>query len=196
MKNLVLNKLAAVPPLHYTRIAVVLHWLIAILLLSQFAFGWLLDDIPRNTPARGYWINLHKSCGVVIGPLIVLRIIWRLRHAPPPALPMRGWQKRAAAASHAAMYACMVLMPLSGYLASNFSKHGIKLFNTIKLAPWGSDDKVLYAVFNQTHKITAVLLASLIAVHLLAVIKHVVIDRDRLLARMWRGAAVPTSSLR
>jgi cytochrome b561 len=172
----------------FTRTAIVLHWLLAVLLAGQFAFGWLLDAIPRNTPARGWWINQHKSVGLVIGLLIVLRIFWRLRHAPPPALPMPAWQRRAASASHLAMYACMVLMPLSGYLASNFSKHGIKLFNTVRLAPWGSDDKLVYAVFNQTHKVTAVLLAVLIGVHLLAVAKHVLVDRDRLLARMWRGA--------
>lgn len=174
----------------YTRTAIVLHWLIALLLLSQFGFGWLLDDIPRNTPARGYWINLHKTSGVLIGLLIVLRIGWRLRHAPPPAPWMPTWQRRAAHASHLAMYACMVLMPLSGYLASNFSKHGIKLFNVVRLAPWGSDDKLLYAVFNQTHKVTAVLFAALIAIHLLAVVKHVLVDRDHLLARMWRRAGV------
>lgn len=174
----------------YTRTAIVLHWLIALLLLSQFGFGWLLEDIPRNTPARGYWINLHKTSGVLIGLLIVLRIGWRLRHAPPPALAMPAWQRRAAHASHLAMYACMVLMPLSGYLASNFSKHGIKLFNVVRLAPWGSDDRLLYAVFNQTHKVTGVLFAALIAVHLLAVLKHTLVDRDHLLARMWRGAGV------
>ncbi len=85
---------------------------------------------------------------------------------------------------------CMVLMPLSGYLASNFSKHGIKLFNAVKLAPWGRDDKLIYAVFNQTHKVTAVLLAVLIGVHLLAVVKHVLVDRDGLLSRMWGRAAL------
>ena len=172
----------------FTRTAIVLHWLVALLLVGQFAFGWLLDEIPRNTPARGWWINQHKSVGLVIGLFILLRIFWRLRHAPPPALPMPAWQRRAASASHLAMYACMVLMPLSGYLASNFSKHGIKLFNAVKLAPWGSDDKLVYAVFNQTHKVTAVLLAVLIGVHLLAVAKHVLVDRDRLLSRMWPGA--------
>jgi cytochrome b561 len=174
----------------YTRTAIVLHWLIALLLLSQFGFGWLLEDIPRNTPARGYWVNLHKSTGVLIGLLIVLRIGWRLRHAPPPAPPMQAWQRRAAHASHLAMYACMVLMPLSGYLASNFSKHGIKLFNVVRLAPWGSDDKLLYALFNQVHKVTGVLFAALIVVHLLAVLKHTLVNRDGVLSRMWRGADV------
>ncbi len=174
---------------HFTRTAIVLHWLIALLLTGQFAFGWLLDTIPRNTPARGWWINQHKSVGLVIALLILVRIGWRLRHRPPPAPPMPPWQRRAAGASHLALYVCMVLMPLSGYLASNFSKHGIKLFNTVRLAPWGADDKLLYAVFNQTHKVTAVLLAVLIGVHLLAVAKHMLVDRDRLLARMWWRAA-------
>jgi len=172
----------------FTRTAIVLHWLIALLLLGQFAFGLLLDDIPRNTPARGYYINLHKSTGLLIGLLIVLRIGWRLRHPPPPPLPMPAWQRRAAAASHFGLYACMVLMPLSGYLASNFSKHGVKFFNLVRLAPWGSDDKALYAFFNGTHGVTAVVLATLVVLHVLAVLKHTLVDRDRLLGRMWRPA--------
>ena len=173
----------------FTRTAIVLHWLIAVLLIGQFAFGWLLGEIPRNTPERGFWINQHKSVGLVIGVLVLLRVVWRLRHAPPPPLPMATWQRHAANASHLAMYVCMVVMPLSGYLASNFSKHGIKLFNAVKLAPWGSDDKLLYAVFNQTHQVTAVVFAVLIGVHLLAVAKHVLVDHDRLLSRMRIGSA-------
>lgn len=174
----------AAPP-RYTRTAIVLHWLLALLLTGQFAFGFWLEEIPRNTPARGFWINQHKSVGLVLGLLILARLAWRLRHRPPPPLPMPAWQRRAAHASHWAMYACMVLMPLSGYLGSNFSKHGIKLFNLLRLPPWGPDDKLLYAIFNQTHAVTAVLLLALIALHLLAVFKHVLIDRDRLLERMW-----------
>ncbi|MDB5959676.1 MAG: uncharacterized protein JWP59_970 [Massilia sp.] len=176
----------AAAPRRFTRTAIVLHWLIALLLLGQLAFGWLvLQDIPRNTPGRGFWVNQHKSVGLVIGLLILLRIYWRLRHRPPPPLPMPAWQRRAASASHLALYICMVLMPLSGYLGSNFSKYGIKLFNTVQLAPWGSDNKAIYAFFNQTHAVTATVLALLIAVHVLAVAKHMWIDRDDLLARMW-----------
>jgi len=68
----------------YTRTAMTLHWLIAILLLSQFAFGWYLNDIPRGVPARGYFVNLHKSSGMLIAVLIVMRLVWRLSHKPPP----------------------------------------------------------------------------------------------------------------
>lgn len=169
----------------YTRTAMLLHWLIAILLLSQFAFGWYLTDVPRGTPARGYFVNLHKSTGMLLGMLILLRLAWRLTHAPPP-LPdtVPRWQQRLAAASHRMLYACMIVMPLSGYIASNFSKHGVNFFNSVKLAPWGTDDKLVYAVLNQTHKITALLLAALVTVHVLAALKHLLINRDGVFSRM------------
>jgi cytochrome b561 len=170
----------------YTATAIALHWLIALLLLGQFAFGLMLDDIPRGTPARGLYVNLHKSSGIVIGLLIVLRIVWRLTHTPPP-LPemMPAWQRRAAILGHAALYLCMLMLPLSGYLASNFSRHGIKFFNLVRLPPWGPDDKTLYAFFNSTHHIAALLLALFVALHVLAVAKHMLVDRDGLVRRIW-----------
>ena len=169
----------------YTRTAMFLHWLIAMLLLGQFAFGWYLDDIPRGVPARGYYVNLHKSTGILIALLIVFRIVWRLTHTPPP-LPdvMPAWQRRAAAASHRLLYVLMLVMPLSGYVASNFSKHGVNFFNTVRLAPWGSDDKLVYAVFNQTHKITSWLLLALVILHVLAALKHLLVDRDHIFSRI------------
>lgn len=178
----------------YTTTAIVLHWLIAMLLLGQFVFGLMLDDIPRGTPERGFYVNLHKSSGIVLGLLIVLRLAWRLFHTPPP-LPatMPAWQRQASRLTHAVLYLCMVAMPLSGYLASNFSKHGVKFFNLVRLPPWGPDDKTLYSLFNQTHQLTALLLALLVGLHLLAVAKHMLVDRDGLLSRMWLRRAVRRS---
>lgn len=158
----------------YGRTARVLHWLIAIFLLAQCAFGFWLGDVPRNTPERAYFINLHKSIGLLIGVLILLRVFWRLRHlAPQLPLAMLRWQQRLAASSHHVMYLFMLVLPLSGYLASNFSKHGVKFFNIVMLSPWGPDDKLLYRVFNQAHKVGAVLLLALISLHVLAAFWHV-----------------------
>lgn len=189
--------MATPAPASYTGTAIALHWLVALLLLGQYAFGLALDDIPRGTPARGHYVNLHKSVGILIGLLILLRIGWRLTHRPPP-LPagMAPWQRRAAGFSHAALYACMLALPLSGYLASNFSRHGIKFFNTLRWAPWGPDDKALYAFFNGAHHIAALLLALLVGLHVLAVAKHSFVDRDRLLLRMWPRRAVPADPSR
>ena len=118
----------------YSSTAIVLHWLIALLLAGQFAFGWYLGEIPRGVPARGYFVNLHKSTGLLIGLLILVRIGWRLTHKPPPLYnTVPRWQQQAATATHYLLYVLMMVMPLSGYLASNVSKHGVNFFNSLKL---------------------------------------------------------------
>jgi cytochrome b561 len=168
----------------YSGVAVALHWLIAALLLGQIAFGWFLTTIARGTPMRGIYVNFHKSTGITIGVLILARILWRLLHAPPPFPSfMPAWQRATARANHIALYALMLTMPLSGYIASNFSKYGIKFYNAVKLPPWGIDDHRVYAFFNSIHVVAAYLFAALIALHVLAALQHA-IRRDRVLSRM------------
>jgi len=168
----------------YDRVARLLHWLLAALLIAQLAFGWWLDEVPRNTPARGYFINLHKSVGVVLGLLVLARLGWRLGHKPP-AWPstLPAWQRQASSITHRLLYGLMLIVPISGYLASNFSKHGINFFNSIKLAPWDVDNRDIYALFNQTHKLSVALLAGLIAIHAGAALWHG-LRRDGVLSRM------------
>src|SRR3954468_22246189 len=95
---------AASPTARYDRVAAWLHWAIGALLLAEIAFGLLLDEIaPRGTPARAGVINLHKSFGIVLGVLIVIRIAWRLGHAPPPwPATMSARRQRAANLGHVA----------------------------------------------------------------------------------------------
>jgi cytochrome b561 len=174
----------------YSRTAIFLHWLLVALLLAQIGFGWFLDDVPRGTPARTIYVNLHKSTGMLIGLVILLRLYWRLTHrAPPLPQSMPAWQRAAARWTHLALYACMVIMPLSGYLASNFSKYGVNFFNRIKLAPWGAEDAAVYAFFNTTHVITSTIFALLIALHVLAALRHL-LQKDGLFSRMWLARSV------
>jgi cytochrome b561 len=170
---------------HYTKVAIVLHWLVAALLLGQITFGWFLETVPRGTPMRGVYVNLHKSTGLTLALLIVARVLWRLANHPPP-LPsfMPSWERRAATWSHPALYACMLGMPLSGYIASNFSKHGVKLFNWIFLPPWGTDDARIYAIFNTTHVVLSYLFVALIVLHVCAAVRHAA-HRDGVLSRIW-----------
>ena len=173
------------PPDRYTRTAVVLHWLIGIALIGEIAFGFLLREIPRGTPPRGVWVNQHKSVGIVLGLLILARIVWRLAHRPP-ALPsvVPPWQSAAARVNHVAMYVCMIVIPLAGYLASNFSKNGVKFFASMILPPWGPDLPWLYKLLNGVHDLAAYVLTALIVVHVLATLKHALIDRDHPFSRM------------
>ena len=173
------------PTTHYDRVAIALHWLIGVALLVQIGFGFALDDIaPRGTPARAGIINLHKSCGIVLALLIAVRLGWRLKHHPPgwPA-SIPDWQQRAARLGHRALYACMLVMPLSGYIASNFSKHGIKFFG-VPLRAWGPDSPGVYDLFNGVHVATAWVFAALIIGHVLIALRHAV-ARDGVFARIW-----------
>lgn len=177
-------------PGRYDRVAAALHWLIGVSLLGQIAFGFLLDEIaPRGTPARGAVINLHKSVGIVLGLAIVLRVLWRLAHRPPgwgAALP--AWQQRAARLGHVALYLCMVTMPLSGYVASNFSKHGVKFFG-VTLPAWGPNLPDVYAALNLVHVVTAWVFSALIVGHVAMALRHALVDRDGILFRMWPWAS-------
>lgn len=161
--------------LHYTRVAIVLHWLIGVLLFAQIGFGWFLESVPRGTPMRGFYVNLHKSTGLTLALLILARIAWRLIHRPPP-LPafVPAWERRAARWSHVALYVCMLGMPLSGYIASNFSKFGVKLFNAVMLPPWGPENPQVYAIFNTTHVVLSYIFVTLIVVHILAAMRHAI----------------------
>jgi len=169
----------------YTRVAMLLHWLIALAVLGQIAFGWYLQSVPRLTPDRTIFVNFHKSTGLVIAALIALRLAWRLSHRPPP-LPesMPVWERRAARASHVLLYTCMLIMPLAGYTASNFSKFGVKLFNAVLLPPWGVDDRGIYAFFNGLHVGTSYVFVALIAIHVLAAFKHLIFPRHGIFRRM------------
>lgn len=172
-------------PVRYTRTAVALHWLLALLILGQIAFGWYLDEVPRGTPERTIFVNLHKSIGMVLGLIILLRLYWRITHAAP-ALPgtMARWEQSTARVTHAALYVCMLLMPLSGYTASNFSKWGVNFFNAVKLPPWGVNSPAVYDALNTTHIVTSWIFVALIAGHVLAAVRHLIL-RDRIFQRMW-----------
>jgi len=170
----------------YTKVAIALHWILALGILLQIGLGLFLNDVPRGSPERSAWVNFHKSIGITLAALIVVRLAWRITHRPPP-LPgtMRSWERIAARANHALLYVCMLGMPLTGYIASNFSKFGIKYFGLVMLPPWGFDDKQVYAAFNTMHKVLALVFVGLIVLHVAAALKHALFERDGLMRRMW-----------
>ena len=116
---------------------------------------------------------------------IVFRACWRWFHPPPP-MPdwMPRWERIGASATHVALYACMLIMPLTGYIASNFSQWGVKYFNAIQLPPWGIDDERVYAFFNGAHVVTSYVFVALILLHAVSAIWHAWL-RDGILGRMW-----------
>lgn len=177
----------ASPPLRYTWQAMALHWLLAVLIIGMLWLGFSLEDIPRNTPARGFYVNLHKSFGVLVLLLTLLRLAWRARHAAPP-LPADTprWQQRAAGWSHGLLYLLVLTQALSGYLGSSFGKYGVKFFG-LPLPQWAWESKAVQSFFGSIHGVAAVALLALVVVHVLAALKHLLVDRDRVFLRMWPG---------
>ena len=95
----------------YTKMALTLHWLIAALVVAQLTLGWWMIDIPKQpVGVRAFWFNLHKSIGMTIALLVLVRIAWRLRHpAPPLPLYVPAWQRRSAAISQRRERTCRKL---------------------------------------------------------------------------------------
>lgn len=179
----------------YDRVAITLHWLIAVGVIAQIALGWWMIEIPKQpVGVRAYWFNLHKSIGLTLAALIALRLGWRLAHRPPP-LPgsVPAWQVRAAAISHWLLYTCMIVMPLAGYLGSTFSGYPIRLYG-MTLPGWGWRDDALKDFFSDLHLATAWAFMALIALHVAAALKHALLDRDGVFSRMWPRAARAESS--
>src|SRR4051812_48799146 len=110
-------------PAHHTRTATVLHWLIALGVLTQFFLGWWMRTLPDKTGVQAYWFNLHKSIGLTVFMLVVALTAWRPPHPPVP-LPatMPLWQRRSARTAHILIYACLLIMPVTGYMGSSFTR--------------------------------------------------------------------------
>jgi cytochrome b561 len=172
----------------YTTTAIIFHWIVAVLALTMIGLGLFMTGIPKGSPDRAFYFNLHKSIGLTVAVLVVARLWWRARN-PPPLLPasMPGWEIQASKISHALLYMCLIVMPLSGFSATQFTKYGVKYFGLFKIPPMGSENKVIYDLLQGIHGVTAVLLIALIVIHVLAAFKHLWIDRDRVFHRMLPG---------
>lgn len=175
----------------YGRVAMLLHWLVGAAVIGMLILGYFMVDIPKGTPDRGWYFNLHKSIGVLAGLLVLFRVGWRLTHPAPP-LPARmpGWEAAAARWSHRLLYVCLVLQPLTGYLASSFNKYGIKVFG-LPLPQWAWEDKGLRELFAGLHAANGMLLTALIALHAAAALKHLLLDRDGVFQRMLPSVFAP-----
>lgn len=169
----------------YSRVAIALHWAIALLALFQIGLGWWMIELPKSPPGlRADGFNLHKSIGITIGLLMLARLGWRLGHVPPP-LPasLPRWQARAARLNHGLLYAALILQPLVGYLGSSFTRYPIKYFG-LTLPHWGWEAPALKQLCSNLHFALACLISALVALHIAAALKHLS-KRDTVFARIW-----------
>jgi cytochrome b561 len=177
----------------YSSVAIAMHWLIAALMLTNIGLAWYFTQLKG--PAEIAPLALHKSIGITVLLLTLLRIGWRLVNRPPP-LPdhMPTWERWAARGTHYLFYLLMFGMPLSGWAMVSASPL-IKVHPTVLygVVPWPAvpyghlDSDTLHGLrklFGRTHATLAWVAYFTIALHVAAALKHHLIDRDDVLTRM------------
>ena len=154
----------------YTRAAIVLHWTIALLLFAELAAGWWMQELPKSPPGlRAGWYNLHKSVGLVIALAVLFRLGWRASHPREEALP--PWQRVASQVAHGGLYACMLLMPVTGLAGSMFTRYPIKVFGVV-LPVWQRDWPAAKQLMADVHGAVAWIFVALIGLHIAAALWH------------------------
>jgi len=179
-------------PRRYTLVAILLHWTIAALILSLLGVGLWMTRLPSGTAQQFTLYQLHKSLGILVLLLTLLRMVWRLTHRPPP-LPhgLRPWERKTVHAAHLGLYALMLLLPLTGWAMVSASPWNLPtlLFGTV---PWPhlpvlgtlQDKAPVEAALKSAHEIAAWIAIGLIALHVGGALKHHFILRDDVLLRM------------
>lgn len=170
-------------------VAKFLHWSIATLIFVQFALGWIAASW-RLSPTKLELFVWHKSIGLLILLLVVLRLLWRLANTVP-VLPveMSAAERAAARMSHGLLYLLILAMPLSGWVINSAAKIPFRVFWLFPLPPIVAPDKALAELAKQVHFILFVMIAALVAVHIAAALRHHLVKRNDTLTRMlpdWR----------
>ena len=183
--------------LRFSPVAIVLHWTIAALMLTNIVLAWRFNGLKAGL--RWYeLIQLHKSIGITVLLLTVLRLLWRLVH-PPPAYPpeMKRWEKAAASAVHWGFYGLMVGLPITGWLMVSASPKNLPTL-LYKKVPWPHIGAIhhlpieqrqhLTDLFSGAHEALTYVAYVLIVLHVGAALRHQFFTRDRVL---WRMLPIP-----
>jgi cytochrome b561 len=176
---------------HYNAVAKTLHWLIALGIIGMLALGWIMGSVP-NGPLKFSLFQWHKSIGITILLLSLIRLGWRLIHtAPPLPADMPRWEVIAAKTTHVLFYILIIVMPLTGWIIVSASPLGLPtiLYGVIPwphlpILPTLENKKQIGHFFGDVHGFLAYIIAGLLVLHIGAAWKHHLINRDDVLLRM------------
>lgn len=175
----------------YTTTAIALHWLIAVLIVGAFTLGLVMTDIPGFSPTKLRYYSWHKWAGVTVLLLAALRLLWRLKNRPPAlAASMPAWQQSAAHGLHHLLYLLMFAVPVSGYLYTLAAGVPVKYFGLFQLPVFYAKNPALADIFKPVHYWLTMTMAALVVLHLLAALKHQILDRDGTMRRMLPGRSI------
>lgn len=172
----------------YGTVAMILHWLIAIAIIGLLAVGKYMHGLPDSHPDKFALYQMHKSFGITVLALTVLRVLWRFT-TPVPALPatMATWERWAAHASHFLLYALMIALPMSGWIRVSTDELGIPTiwFGIFEIPhlPFGANHDLSH-LMHDAHELMGNAMILLLLLHVGAALKHHFWNRDSVFRRM------------
>jgi len=173
----------------YGPLPMLLHWVVVVLIIAQVALANVAEDLPDGIEKLAA-ISRHKSIGVLVLLLALVRIGWKLAN-PGPRLPagLPAWQRRGAAASHGLLYLLLVLQPLSGWMMSSAKNYPVSFFGAFQLPGLVAPSEGAYEFAHEAHEILGTLLLVTALVHAAAALYHHFVLKDDVLRRMLPGSA-------
>jgi cytochrome b561 len=168
----------------YDVVAQSFHWLIAALIVIQFWLAWTADDLPLGLHKLAL-LARHKSFGMTVLMLAVLRLLWRWTHRPP-ALPkaMTPIEVKLAHLTHVAFYVLLFAMPLSGWLMSSAKNYSVSWFGMFTWPDLIGKNESAFVALRETHEFLSWALLAIAILHVLAAFKHHFWNKDSVLLRM------------
>ena len=168
----------------YGAVAQGLHWIVAVLIVVQFTLAWTADDLPLGVH-KLMLLARHKSVGMTVLMLAILRLVWRLLN-PPPALPegMTPIERIGARATHVAFYVLLFAMPLTGWLMSSAKNYSVSWFGLFTWPDLIGKNEAAFDALRETHDLMSWALLGIAILHILAALKHHFWNKDDVLVRM------------
>lgn len=158
------------------------HWVIALLILGLIPLGLYMGGLMPPFKYEVY--DYHKSFGILVLLLAILRVVWRLLSPAPAHLPThKPWEVMLAKGTHVLLYLGMIGIPLSGWMMSSAGGHPVALFG-LELPALVSKGASIGKVAKEMHEILPFVLLGILALHVAGALKHKVVDKDTTMARM------------
>lgn len=167
---------------HFSYLMKWLHWSMAIIILGLLILGFALSSIPAEY--KGLSMMLHKSFGLVICVLLVVRVFVRL-FSKTPKTEGAKWMKVASIFTILSLYVLMGLMAYSGYLMSCFAGYPLDFFHLIQIPSFVAQNKEIARILHTLHINLPIVFASIIGLHILAAFYHLLIIKDQTMQRMF-----------
>ena len=173
---------------HYSSGSKLFHWLIALIVLLMLSVSFFLENLPEAIKPTA--IMFHKSFGLTVLGLMILRIIWII-HTGKPKLPSTVplWERALSHFVQYSLYLLLLLMPICGWIMSVAANHIPSFFGLFNLPlPGITPDKALSSWMFAAHRNIAFIIIGLLVLHIAGALKHYWIEKDNVLQKMWRGS--------